>query len=314
MRIGIAIDVSTDVSREFELAHGIQVLPSTLHLDGRPQVYDRDPQTGLAFYREKLLERFPEAQSTPFSAAEIEQLFLQRLVLDYDYVFLITLTGTRSKTFENAHRASLTILRDCQNIRARHGIEGPFALQVVDSQSLFTGPALLAWEAVNMARARRSPVDIRKRLAELVPQAHAYLVPDDLWHVRIRGRMRGDRSVSLPVYLLGRLLDIKPVIHAHRGETRPVAKLRQFRNCVEQLFARATERIRAGLEIPVVAISFGGDPSDVPGLPGFPALAETARAHGVELMVAMMSPAGAVNVGNGAVTLAYCAPSALEFG
>jgi DegV family protein with EDD domain len=306
MRVGIAIDVSTDVSDRFVADHHIHVLPSTIHMGDASVVYDRDLTRGLAFYREHLAEKGVDAETTPFTVGEIEELFLKKLVLEYDYVFLITLTSTRSATFDNAHKASFTVLQSYNQIRGAHKVPGPFALRVVDSQSLFTGPGVLTWETVRMVEEKRSPVDIRKRLDDLVPHLYAYLIPQDLYYMRARAAKRGDHSVSFLAYLIGRTLDIKPLIQAHGGETRPVAKIRSFEAAAEKLFRHGAERIRAGLLVPMVGVSYGGDPALVPRMRGFDELAQAAKERSIELMVSMMSPAAAVNVGGGALTLAYC--------
>lgn len=313
MRVGIAIDVSTDVSHEFVVQNHIHVLPSTVHMGGESVVYDRDPAKSLAFYKELQASGNIEVETTPFSVKEIEDLFLKQLVLEYDYVFLITLMSTRSLTFDNAHKASFTILQSYDAVRHAQRVPGPFALRVMDSQSFFTGPGILAWEAVRMAKAGKSPVDIRRQLDELIPHTYAYLVPDDLYYLRARATLRGDKSVSLYSYIVGKSLDIKPIIKANRSETTTIAKVRHHARATQQLFEHAARQIRRGLLVPVVGISYGGDLALVRRMPGYAELAEVAVAHDVEIMLSMMAPAAAVNVGAGAVTLAYCAADAAEY-
>lgn len=313
MRVGIAIDVSTDVSSDFIRAHGIHVLPSTLHLGGRAVVYDRNVDQSLDFYRHQMAAHGLHSETTPFSVRAIEDLFLQKLVLDYDYVFLITLASTRSQTYENAHQASFTILQSYTGVRAAQRVPGPFALRVVDSQTLFTGPAVLTWEAVRLREERRTPVDIRKHLDDLLPHLHSYFIPNDLHHMRARAVKRGDQSVGWLATQVASALDIKPIIHAHRSRTEVVARPRHFPAATAQLFAHAEACIRRGLKVPMLALSYGGELSELEALSGYGALAATAREYGVELMTSMMAPAGAVNVGAGTLTLAYCSeqPAAL---
>ena len=313
MRVGIAIDVSTDVSHEFVVQNRIHVLPSTLHMGGHSMVYDRDPARGLAFYRELATRPDVAAETTPFSVKEIEDLFLRQLVLEYDYVFLITLMSSRSLTFDNAHKASFTILQSYDAVRNAQRVPGPFALRVMDSQSFFTGPGVLAWEAVRMVKAGRTPVEIRTQLDSLIPHSYAYLVPDDLYYVHERAKRRGDSSVGLYAYVIGKSLDLKPIIKANRSETGTVARARHHARAVEKLFQHAARQIRRGLLVPMIGISYGGDPSHIAAMPGYAQFAETARVHGIEIMRSMMAPAAAVNVGGGALTLAYCAPDAAEF-
>lgn len=306
MRIGLAIDVSTDVSHEFVVQNQVHVLPSTIHMGDSSVVYGREPERSLAFYQEYLDERALDAETSAFSVREIEDLFLKKLVVDYDYVFLITLTAARSQTYDNAHKAAFAILQSYAPIRREHHVEGPFGIRVIDSQSLFTGPGVLAWEAARLVRQGHTPQDIRQQLDDLLPYVHAYMVPQDLYYMRTRAARRGDHSVNLFSYVLGQTLDIKPIIQAVRGNTRPVAKVRRYDAAVERLFRHAIGRIEAGLLVPLVSISYGGDPSLVPGLAGYGELQRTADRYGVELMLSMMAPATAVNVGVGALSLAYC--------
>lgn len=306
MRIGLAIDVSTDVSHEFIVENRVHVLPSTIHMGDSSVVYGREPERSLAFYREHLDERVLDAETSAFTVREIEELFLKQLVVDYDYVFLITVTSTRSPTYENAHKAAFAILQSYAPIRREHRVEGPFAIRVVDSQSLFTGPGVLAWEAARLVRHGHTPQDIRLQLDDLVPYVHAYLVPQDLYYIRSRAAQHGDRSVNLVSYLLGQTLDVKPILQAVRGNTRTVAKVRHYGAAVERLFQHAVGRVEAGLLVPLVNVSYGGDLAVVPTLPGYAALERAAEQYRIELMVSMMAPAAAVNVGVGALTLAYC--------
>lgn len=313
MRVGIAIDVSTDVSHEFIVQNGIHVLPSTIHMGDESLVYDRDPEKGLDFYRHRLTDNATAFETTPFSVKEIEDLFLQQLVLEYDYVFLITLTSNLSLTYENAHKASFTILQSYTKVRAAHRVPGPFALRVVDSQSLFAGPGVLAWEAVRMARENRTPVEMRKHLDDLVPHLYAYLVPRSLFHIRTRANERGDRSVGWLAYLIGKALDVKPILKINRSDTTAACRVRHFDKAVERMFLHGAAQIRRGLLVPMVGVSYGGDPVEVRAMPGFAELTRAAQEKGVEVMVSMMAPAAAVNVGGGGVSLAYCARDAGEF-
>jgi len=307
MRIGIAIDVSTDVSDEFVAANGVQVLPSTIHFGDSSVAYGRDAGHALAFYQEYSSARTLDAETSAFSVREIEELFLKKLVLEYDYVFLITLTSTRSQTWENAHKAAFAILQSYAPIRREHRIDGPFAVRVVDSQSICTGPGVLAWEAARLVRHGHSAQDIRTQLDDLTPYVHAYLLPRDLYYLRTRAARRGDHSVGLIAYVLGQALDIRPIIQAAGGVTRAVAKVRHFEAAAARLFRHAIGRIEAGLLVPLINVSYGGDPAELRRMQGFAALQRTAEQYRIEVMVSIMAQATAVNVGVGALSLAYCA-------
>lgn len=120
-------------------------------------------------------------------------------------------------------------------------------------------------------------------------------------------RRKGDSSVGLVSALLGKALDIAPILCGHDGETFAAAKARGFETVVQRLFAYAERRIRQGLLAPYVCVSYAGDEALISQLPGFDRLASTARKHGVELLTCMMSVIGGANIGPGAVSLALIA-------
>lgn len=307
MRIGIAIDVSIDVSERFVSEHRVRVLPCTITANGSTRRYGRTLAEGLPFYREVLPRAGSRAETAPLSVRETEQLFLEQLVCDYDYVFVITLSAVRSAIYDHAHKASYAILQRYEAVRASRGQSGPFALRVIDSQSVFTGPGLLAWEAQRLIASGCSPSEIRRQLDDLIPHLHVYLVPDDLRIAWARARRRGDRSVSRLRNSLSRALDLKPILQLHANRTHRVAVARHQPEAVHRLFRHAAAQIESGLLIPLVGLSYAGDPAQIADFPGYQALARTAAAAGVELMPSMMAPAAAVNMGGGALTLAYCA-------
>jgi len=133
------------------------------------------------------------------------------------------------------------------------------------------------------------------------------MVPRDLYYLRARARAKGDRSVGLLSAALGTALDIKPVLHGHRGQTAPVAKLKGFETATQKLFDVTVQRIQEGLMTPTVCVSYGGELSELHALPGYARLREACQAHGVELYESLMSLTGMVNVGKGAVVVGFAA-------
>ncbi|MBV2194487.1 MAG: DegV family protein, partial [Azonexus sp.] len=111
MRIGIVVDSACDLPREFLDQHGVLIMPITLRI-GDALIEDRrHPDETQAFYARHLDRKSEDfAESIPYSVSQIERLFLERLVLDYDYVFCLTITSTRSPIYEHAMQASRTIL------------------------------------------------------------------------------------------------------------------------------------------------------------------------------------------------------------
>jgi DegV family protein with EDD domain len=307
MRIGLVVDSACDLPQSFIDDHKIVVMPITIRVGSIEFVDIRHPTATRQFYA-KHLASSATGETAPLSVEDIKQMFLERLVIDYDYVFCQTIASSRSPIYENATRAALGILSGYKPIRAKAGHQGPFALRVIDTQNLFAGQGLLAAETARMIAEGWSPHRIREELDRLLPQLYAYMLPSNLYHLRARAAKKGDRSVGWLQYAVGSALDIKPLIRGHRNETRPVAKLRHYDEGAQRCFDFLIRRIREGLSAPSLCLSYSGEMTDLEAMPGYQRLCAVATEHGVRMLASTMSITGAINVGEGALVFAFCAP------
>lgn len=283
------------------------ILPISVRVGDDLFVDVRDPERVLEFYQRHAIDKSRDAATIPFSVDQIKQLFLDRVVIDYDYAIVQTIAQSRSPIFANATEASLAILREYKPVRKRAGIEGPFALRVIDSQTLFAGQAALAAETVRLIRAGTKINEIRQQVEALASKSYGYATFPDLYYVRERARKKGDKSVGWLSAVMGSALDIKPILCGSEDQTFPVAKVRGYDHAVERVFANAARRVESGLLAPVVCISYAGDVAQIKKLPGYEQLLSAARTANVEVLEAMMSITGGVNLGPGALTVGFIA-------
>jgi len=307
MRIGIVVDSACDLGADYLRQHAITVLPIRIHLGSDTLVDDRDPLAWQRFLAEGFGTRAQAAETEPYSVEQVRELFLGRLVKDYDCVFCLTISATRSPIYHNASQASFSILKDYRPVRQAAGVPGPFLMRVIDTENLFAAQGITAVEAVRLRSAGVNPGQMRERLEAIARSTYGYVVPRDLFYLRARTQKRGDRSVGLLSATLGSALDIKPILRAWRGETGPVGKARGFDAAVRTLFEHAAARVRDGLLTPTLCVSYGGELSELAALPGYADLRGTCAAHGVECFESPMSVTGMVNLGTGAVALGYAA-------
>jgi DegV family protein with EDD domain len=307
MRVGIVVDSACDLPKDFIEQHAIEILPISVRIDDVVQVDHRDEEATLGFLHSHIAERGASAETIPFTVEQIRDLFLRKLVIDYDYVFCVTITRTRSPIYDNAQKASFAILNEYKAVRSAAGNQTPFALRVVDTQTLFCAQGILPVEAVRLREAGEQPPRIRARLEQLAANTYGYLVPRDLYYIRNRARMKGDRSVSLLSAALGTALDIKPVLRGWRGETGPVAKVKGFEPAAQKMFEFAGRRVAAGLLTPTLTLCYGGELDEMHALPGHAQLREVCAAHNIEVYESVMSLTGMVNVGKGAVVVGFAA-------
>src|SRR5690606_12210855 len=282
MRIGPVIHSSCDLPGDYLRQHNVALLPVTVHI-GEDSLTDmRDEQATLQFLHSHIAERGADAETSPFTVQQIQELFLGRLVIDYDYVFCLTTTRTRSAIFENATPASFAILGEYRPIRAAAGKDTPFALRVIDSQNVFAGQGVTAAEAVRLIEGGEGAAKIRARLEYLALHTHAYMVATDLHYLRARTRKRGDRSVSLLSATVrrsaptrGRWVGARPLPGGGGGAGGPVGKVRGAAAGWERLFAFPRRRVRAGRPTPTLCFGDGRELDEMRALPGYDALRVT---------------------------------------
>ena len=308
MRIGLVVDSACDLPKDFFDKAQVEILPITVRIGDAVQADHRDEAQTLAFLESHIAERGASAETVPYTPEQIRDLFLERLVVDYDYVFCMTITGSRSPIFSNAQKASYMILNDYKQPRAAAGNTTPFALRVIDTQNLFCAQGILPVEAARLRDAGEQPLRIRTRLEELAQNTYGYLVPRDLYYIRNRARAKGDRSISMLSAALGTALDIKPVLRGYRGETGPVAKIKGFDPAVEKMFDFAARRVQSGgLMTPTVTLCYGGHLDEMRALPGYERLRNACADQNVDVFESVMSTTGMVNVGRGAVVVGFAA-------
>ena len=307
MRIGLVVDSTCELPREYLDAHHVIVQPIKVHMGKATFVDERNAVESLRFYREHLGDKGHAAESTPFTVEQIRELFLTKLVVDFDFVFCLTIMSSRSPIYENSVMASREILRYYHPIRKDAGLKGIFQMRVIDSQTLFAGQAITVIEGVRMIEAGMDYNPIRERLEELAKNTYGYAVVRDLHYLRARASKRGDRSLNRFKATIGTLLDVKPILRAWRNDTGPVGKAKGFDNAAKALFGYTADRVRKGLMAPNVNISYGGELDKMRALPGYDQLVRVCEEQRVQLGETVMGLTGMVNIGEGALTIGFAA-------
>ncbi len=305
MRIGVVIDSACDLPADYIKQQGILVLPINLYLGDEHLLDVRDPAATIEFYEHYAKNRKQTASTAPPETEQIIESLLEH-ANQFDRLLIVTVTSTRSKVFEHATKAQLPLLNALIQQRRQENIGGSVLLRVHDSKTMFTGQGVLVHEMVKLLEKEELDFnELCRRADEFSEHIHAYLVPNDLFYVRERARQKGENSVSWLSYQAGTLLNIKPVIHMHQGDSGALATARGFDAALEKLLEIATDAIDAGLKSNTVVMSYAGDPKVM----GENRLIREFRAYaaskGVDVLESVMSTTAGLNVGPGAISLAY---------
>jgi DegV family protein with EDD domain len=306
VRIGLVIDSVCDLPESFIAEHNIEVMPIEIRIGGLTFFDRKDPEVTAAFYRDRLMKR-GHGDTAPVPVEQIRKTFLERLVLQYDFVFFLTTASSRSKIYENALAASFSIIAEYKAVRSAAGVPGPFVMRVIDTEVIVGAQAISAMEAARLIREGATPNQIEAHLNQLIPRVYGYMVPSDLHHVRESSMHRGEAAIGWFQYAAARLLDIKPVLSINRNHARPVAAIRKFENANSRLFQFGIKRIKAGLFVPMIGVGYSGDIADLEKIPDYHELKAEAQRAGLRFVTLQMGVIAGLYLGENVVGMAFAA-------
>ena len=143
MRVGLIVDSACDLPYEFSRKHDLFVLPVTAVIDGQTYIDKHDPVRTQEFYQSGLLQKGHQAETRAFTAEQIHDLFMEKIVTQFDIAICETVTKSRSLIFQNATEAMNSVLANYEGAGEAAGRDGRFFMRVIDSKQSFAGQGLL---------------------------------------------------------------------------------------------------------------------------------------------------------------------------
>ncbi|WP_329741869.1 DegV family protein [Dyella sp. A6] len=308
LRSALIVDAACDLPDTFFKSPHVAVMPITVRIDNTRLIDQHDPRATAQFLSGQFGDATASAETIPMSEREISAMFLERFVLDYDSVYCLTVSSSRSPIYDHAMRASAFIGREARVIRQNAEINRPFQLRVVDTKTAFAAQGVIALALDDMLKRGVPPFEIRTRLFEVIDSTCVYVMPDDLQYMRARARAKGDRSISFMNAMVGSALDIKPVIRGRLGETGPVAKIRGRDPAHQKLFRFVARQVQRGLNTPHMVVSYGSSLEELRSLSGYSELVYACANEGVTLHESVMSITGMLITGKKSISIGFAAP------
>lgn len=307
VRTGIVVDAACDLPPWYFDSPDVAVLPVSIHVGNMTYVDQHQADSTTRYLQEQHGGRGVNATSHPLEVEAMEQLFTERYAMDYDSVYCLTITSTRSPIHDTAQQASVQMLNAARALRRAEGIQRPLNFRVIDTKNLFAAQGIPALALRDLIDKNTPPKDIRDELFKVIDATYGYLVVDDLKYMRARARLRGDRSFGLFTAMLGDALSVKPIVRGRLGTTTPVGKFRGRDESWSRLLQFTARHVREGLVVPHVVVSYGGNLEDVRRASGYSELSITCADKGVALHLCQMSISGMVHMGTEALCVGFAA-------
>lgn len=231
MKIAVMSDSTAYIPKDVRDKHHIHMVPLSVTFEDSTYREEIDISTE-AFYQ-KLRDAKTLPKSSQPSIGEVTAK-LKELAKDYDAVISIHLSSGISGTFQTVASAGEMV----------EGID----VYTYDSEISCMPQAYYVWEAVEMARANKTPDEIIQRLDEVKQSMRAYFMVDDLSNLQRGGRLNNAQAI------LGSLLQVKPILHFVDKVIVPFEKIRTRKKAVRRIMELLEEEANGGDKLRVAFI------------------------------------------------------------
>lgn len=203
------------------------MLPVGIQVDAQIFSDQRNPSLTRDFTKHFLDVRSAEvSRSVPPGSAAIGSFIKERIALDFDHVFDLFVTSTRSPIFRTAFDTASKAINETMPLRRQAGIKGPLLVKCYDSLNIFTGYGVQVMEALRQFDAEPPVANIRDNMQKSIKNAYSYIAPSNLDFILTRAKTKGEKSVGAFGAAAAKILGLLPIISCNQGVTSSVAKVR----------------------------------------------------------------------------------------
>ena len=304
-RLLIVVDAGCDMPTAWLHNHNIAVVPVDIHF-GTQTVEDVRDDTSCGEFAQSLRNvPMPALHIKPLTPVQIRDHLQSWMGPTVDFVLQMTFAASRS----SVHVSSLTAMQSLVLIhnKVRRSMPGRGSLNawVIDTQNGLTGMAVLLAYAVQLRNRDVPAAQILPALKIMRDKLHTLLVPGDLRYLSQAAKLKKDAGLPAWKALLGRALDITPLIYAGGGDIHLLKRIRGQQRACEVALTRAMRHVELGLATPFVCVSFAGDVEALIVMPAFGLLNAECKRCNVELITSTMSMTGCLKLGPGALSVSF---------
>ena len=203
-KIAVVTDSNSGITQEKGKELGVHVIPMPFYIDGELFLEDIT-LTQEAFY-EKLASDCEISTSQPAPGEVME--FWDKLLKEYDEIVHIPMSGGLSSTCETA----IMLSKDYDG-----------KVEVVDNQRISVTQKTSVMDAVRLAKAGKSALEIKEILEAEKLESSIYITVDTLKYLKRGGR------ITPAAAAIGTVLNLKPVLQIQGEKLDAFAKVRGWK-------------------------------------------------------------------------------------
>lgn len=303
MNYTLVLDSSAALPEYLLKQRPIKMLPMNVRIDQDefPDIVDKDKL--IEIYASGRMSVNADIDAITPDSELISRFILEEIVPNYDFAICQTLAQTVSPIYDNLSSVANQISKKSREVREELNIHTPFRITCMSTGTTIAGQGLLGIYADMMLSKGMDFIKYTEQIAKFKHVAKGYLVVKDMVYARHRAKLRGVKTVAMPIAVIGKAIGLSPIALNHNEELKVITLQPSFEKSANKLFKYARQRIAEGLYFPVINITIAGDPEELHNYAEFEKLSKEAKAAGVQLLVGVMGLAGSINCGPGAIGL-----------
>ena len=197
----------------------IEVVPLTIHIGS--QSFKEGTELDADAFFQLASHGGPKARISPPTVDDFAAVY-SRLNRETDQVLSLHMARPMSRTWNNALKASKTLLGRCEIV-------------VLNSMTTSAGLGLLVEATAQAAETGDSIDDVVRIVRAMLPRIYSVFYVDTLDYLQYNGLLSEAQSI------LGTMLNIKPFLTIEEGELIPMEKVRTQSQAIDKLVEFAAE-------------------------------------------------------------------------
>jgi DegV family protein with EDD domain len=199
--------------------YGIHVIPMTIHMGHQSFQEGVDLDSSTFFH---LANHDGPAATLSAPSVEVYADLYSRLNQETDQVISLHMSRAMSASWENALRASKTLLGRCE-------------IAVINSLTTSVALAMLVEAAAQMAETGTDLEEVVRMVRAMIGHVYTVFFVEKLDYLRHHGLLSEAQTI------LGTMLDIKPFLTIEEGELIPMEKVRTQAQAIDKLVEFVSE-------------------------------------------------------------------------
>ncbi len=284
-KTALVVDSACALPAQYMHDNHIFRVPVTLSIDSQVYLDPMDDRATLRLLNSEELRKRKEVSTQGPAMGSFDRCFEQLVRNGYQRMIVQTVSGSFSNTWREAERA----------VKARSADASPPEFVLTDTQSLFSGQALLAAETVTrLQQTRGDSQSLRRHIESVRSSLVTRFLPGSPATSLARVRLRGGKALTWADALMTNALGLYPILEVAGDDIGSVGHVRGYEQAVAQLFDGVIQWLEAGRAAGSMAVvQYAGPLSELTSTPAYQRLVQAARDAGVSVVPAVASlPAG----------------------